>query len=231
MGVALAIGPAPALAEMQVGGSRDAVRIEARDAPVVEILAALRQALGMDYQLSINVDKRLSGTYVGSLPRVLTRILDGYNFILKTDNGSFAVAVVGTPYPPGSFPTLPASSSAQVVRQPVVPAPAAQPARAADVAPPAASTSTPKSSHAIEVAQGPSLPKPALPATGAAPAPVPELRPSVGAPAPAPPAGGSAPAPAPEPGQYSGTAPPGPGPTPSPSMPLPGQARCPAGKC
>ena len=230
LGTASAIGSTPALAELQVRGSPEAVRIEAQDAPVEDILAALSRAFGMDYQLSINVDKRLSGAYVGSLPRVLTRILDGYNFILKTNNGSFTVTVVGIPYPAGTFPMLPASSSAQVVRQPVA-APAAQPARAADVAPPAGSASTAMSSHAIEVAEGPSPPKPALPATGAAPAPVPELRPSVGAPAPAPPAGGLAPAPAPEPGQYSGTAAPGAGPTPPPSMPLRGQAQCPAGNC
>jgi len=231
LGTVSAIGSTPALAELQVRGSPEAVRIEAQDAPVEDILAALSRAFGMDYRLSINVDKRLSGTYAGSLPRVLTRILDGYNFILKTNNGSFTVTVVGIPYPAGTFPTLPASSSAQVVRHPVEAAPAAQPARVADVAPPAGSTSTAMSSHAIEVAQAPSLPAPALPATGAAPAPVPELKPSVGAPAPAPLAGGSAPAPAPEPGQYSGTAAPGAGPTPAPSMPLRGQAQCPVGNC
>src|SRR5229473_8486875 len=74
LGAALAIAPTPVLAEMQVRGSPDAVRIEARDTPVEEILAALNRAFGMHYQLSVNLDKRLSGTYVGSLRRVVTRV-------------------------------------------------------------------------------------------------------------------------------------------------------------
>src|SRR5258708_24117716 len=97
LGAALAIAPTPVLAEMQVRGSLDAVRIEARDAPVEEILAALSRAFGMHYQLSTNLDKRLTGTYVGSLRRGVTRILVGYNFILQTCNRSIVVTVLRTP--------------------------------------------------------------------------------------------------------------------------------------
>src|SRR5229473_6783964 len=124
LGAALAIAPTPVLAEMQVRGSPDAVRIEARDTPVEEILAALSRAFGMHYQLSVNLDKRVSGTYVGSLSRVVTRILDGYNFVLKTDNGSIAVTVLGTPNAPAAVPV---SSGPKVARQPAAAAPAAQP--------------------------------------------------------------------------------------------------------
>jgi hypothetical protein len=206
-----AISATPVLAEMQVRGSPEAVRIDARDAPVEEILAALSRAFGMRYQLLVNLDKRLSGTYVGSLPRVLTRILDGYNFVLKTDDGSLAVKVVGTPYAPGTFPASPASSSAQVVRQQAEATPAAQPARVVrDVARPTSSASMAAPSPAIQLAEeGPSYPTPALPSSGGAPVPVPELRQLS---APPPPAVGSAPVPAPEP-RPSTAAPPA-GPTP-----------------
>ena len=204
LGTALAIAPAPALAEMHVGGTPDAVRIEARDAPVEEVLAALDRAFGMHYQLSVNVNKRLSGTYVGSLPRVLTRILDGYNFILKTDNGKIAVTVVGTPYAPGTSPTPPASPSAQVVQQPV------QPARVGnDLARTTASGPSVAPSPATEPADGPA----SLPAPGAAPAPVPQLRQSR-ATAPMPSVAGSAPTPVLEPEQSAGT-------PPSPARPTP----------
>ena len=135
LGAGLAIGPAPALAEMDVRGTVEAVRIEARDAPVQDILAALDRTFGMHYQLLVNVDKRLSGTYVGSLSRVLARILDGYNFILKTDNGTIALMVVGTPYPPGTFPMPPPGPfPAQAVRQPAEAAPP-EPAAAATTGP------------------------------------------------------------------------------------------------
>jgi hypothetical protein len=94
---ALAIAPTSALAEIQVSGSPEAVTIEARDTSVEDVLAALSRAFDMDYQSSIDLDKPLYGTYVGPLSRVITRILQGYNFVLKTDKGSIFVTVVGTP--------------------------------------------------------------------------------------------------------------------------------------
>jgi hypothetical protein len=126
LGAALAVAPAPVLAEMQVSGTPNAVSIEAGDAPLEEILAALNRAFGVHYQLSVNLDKRLSGTYEGSLPEVLKSILNGYNFILYTDNGAMAVTVAGTANAPGTSPGRPASSSAQVVRRPSPAAPSAQ---------------------------------------------------------------------------------------------------------
>src|SRR5262245_58793475 len=182
LGAALALGPTSVLAEMQVRGSPEAVRIEARDAPVEEILAALSRSFGMHYQLLAKLDKRVSGTYVGPLPRVLSRILDGYNFILKTDNGSIAVTVVGTP---SAAAAVPASSGAKVVRQPPAAAPpTATPAVGEGRARPAASAPTAAPSPAVELAEG-AFPTPAPPASGSAPAPVPELK-EAGAPAPVP---------------------------------------------
>jgi hypothetical protein len=200
---------------MQVRGSPEAVRIEARDTPVEEILAALSRAFGMHYQLLANLDKRVSGTFVGPLPRVLTRILDGYNFILKTDNGSIALTVVGTP---NAAAAAPASSGPKVVQQPAGAAPAARPPSVGeDRARPPASASTAAPSPAVELAEGSSFPTPSLPKSGSAPAPVPELRQSP-APAPAPLMSGSKVAPAPEPGPSAGAVSPLAGPKP-PSVP------------
>jgi hypothetical protein len=197
LGAALVLAPTSVLAEMQVRGSPEAVRIEARDAPVEEILAALSRSFGMHYQLLAKLDKRVSGTYAGPLPRVVTRILDGYNFILKTDNGSIAVTVVGTP---NAAATVPASSGPKVVRQPAAAQP---PSVGEDRARPTASASTAAPSPAVDLAEGPPFPTPGRPTSGLAPAPEPELRQSA-VPAPAPPAPGSKATPAPEPGPSAG---------------------------
>jgi hypothetical protein len=122
LGAGLAIASTSVFAEIQVRGSPEAVTVEARDTSVEEILAALSRAFDMDYQSSVNLDKPLYGTYVGSLSRVLTRILQGYNFILKTENGSIAVTVVGRPYAPAANP--PAASPAS--GDPRAPAPEPQ---------------------------------------------------------------------------------------------------------
>ena len=230
LGAALVIAPTSVLAEMQVRGSREAVRIEARDTPVEEILAALGRAFGMHYQLLAVVDKRVSGTYVGPLPRVLARILDGYNFILKTDNGNIAVTVVGTP---NAAAAVPASSGPKVVRQPPAAAPPTEPPGVGEGrARPTASASTAAPSPAVEPTEGAPFPTPAPPTSGSAPAPVPELKQSgapapvpelkqsAAAPAPAPPALGSKAPPAPEPGSPARAQPPAAGP---PSAPRPAQ--------
>jgi hypothetical protein len=212
---ALAIAPTSVRAELQVRGNAQAVRIEARDTPVEEILAALDRALGMHYQLLVNLDKRVSGTYVGPLPRVLARILDGYNFILKTDNGSIAVTIVGTP---DAAAAAPASSGPRVARQPPAAAPPTEPpADAQGRARPTASASAAAPSPPVEPVEGAPFPTPALPTSGAAPAPVPELKQSAAAPAPPVPAVGSKAAPAPEPGSPAGSPSP-PGPTPRPAQ-------------
>jgi hypothetical protein len=58
-GVALAIASTPVLAEIQVRGNPEAVTIEARDTSIEEALAALSRAFDMDYQSSVDLDKRL----------------------------------------------------------------------------------------------------------------------------------------------------------------------------
>jgi hypothetical protein len=125
LGIALAIAPTSVLAEIQVSGSPDAITIEARDTSVEDILAALSRAFDMDYRSSIDLDKRLHGTYVGPLSRVVTRILQGYNFVRKTDNGKLSVTVVGTPISLAANPAPPAlPAPAPGPRQSGAPAPA-----------------------------------------------------------------------------------------------------------
>jgi hypothetical protein len=196
LGAVLAIATTPALAELRVRGSPEAVIIETRDTPVEEVLAALSRAFNMRYESSVNLDKRLSRTYAGPLSRVVPRILDGYNFILKTDNGHIAVTVLGQP---NAATAAAVSSASKVVRQP---AEGAAPARGAavDLAHPQVSASTAAPSPKVGPAEGPAFPAPVRPSSGAAAAPVPELRQSDAA-APAPPAPGSKPTPAPEPGR------------------------------
>ena len=88
LGAILAIGPTQVLAEAQVRGSPDAVRIETQNASIEEVLAALGGAFDLRYQSSANLAKQLSGTYEGSLQRVVARVLEGYDFVLKTDRKS-----------------------------------------------------------------------------------------------------------------------------------------------
>jgi hypothetical protein len=184
--------PTPVLAEVQVSGSADAITIEARDTSVEDILAALSRAFDIDYRSSIDLDKRLYGTYVGPLSQVVTRILQGYNFVLKDNNGSISVTVVGTPISLAANPVLPGlPAAAHEPRQSGAPAPELQQSGAP--APELQQSGAPAPELQQSAAPAPELQQSAAPA----PAPVPQQS---GAPAPAPvPQQSGAPAPAPVP--------------------------------
>lgn len=93
---ALAIAPVSVLAAARVSGDPQAVRIEAQNTSIGEILSALGHEFNVHYSSSANLEKQLSGTYQGSLQRVLTRVLQGYNFIVRTKDGRIEVTVLGT---------------------------------------------------------------------------------------------------------------------------------------
>jgi hypothetical protein len=93
--VLLAAGPAAA--EVGVTGQPDAVSIEVRDATVEDVLVALGQSFGLQHRSAAPLARPISGTYKGSLSQVLRRVLDGYDFILKTGAEKLEVVVIGAP--------------------------------------------------------------------------------------------------------------------------------------
>jgi len=78
-----------------VEGTAEALRVETSDSPIQEVLAALRDALNLEYRTSIQLDQTINGTYRGSLQRVLARVLDGYDFILKNSSEKVELVVLG----------------------------------------------------------------------------------------------------------------------------------------
>jgi hypothetical protein len=101
-----------ASAETKVEGTPDALRIETSDSPIQEVLASLRDAFSLEYRTSVQLDQQISGTYQGSLQRVLARVLDGYDFILKNSSEKIELMVLsrkGSPatQPVNSDPTPP----------------------------------------------------------------------------------------------------------------------------
>jgi hypothetical protein len=74
-----------ACADVNVAGSSQALQLQTHDAPVQEVLAALNASFGLRYRGVADLDRRISGTYQGSLARVVRRLLDGYDFIVTAD--------------------------------------------------------------------------------------------------------------------------------------------------
>jgi hypothetical protein len=210
LGIALAIAPTWSRADTQVRGTPKAVVVEAQNASVKEILIALADAFEVQFKSSSNLDKRLTGTYEGTLQQAVSRILKGYDFVVKSGAAGLEISLLGAGEPVAvaktRLPQMAAATASANVPQP------ATTAGSADRAMPVPSSGG-GPVPPINLVQGPSpVPTPPAPdATG------PRPMPQVGA------GSGSGPALVPTPAG-SGAMPPAPQPTSSTAGPPVGTA-------
>ena len=93
-------GAAPAAAEVRItdaGSGRLAVA--AHDATIREILDALGASHTIRFRASPALSQVVTGTYTGTLPRVLSRILDGYDHVIQSTPSGLRIDVVGARQP------------------------------------------------------------------------------------------------------------------------------------
>lgn len=83
-----------ARAEVVMTGTPEAVRLEANQASLREILAALENSYGVRYRASIDLDRPITGTFSGSLARVIAHLLDGYDYVVKVSSGSVEITLL-----------------------------------------------------------------------------------------------------------------------------------------
>ena len=102
-------------AEVRVQGQAGDVRVEAHDATVAEILAALGERFALHYRGTTGSDG-VTATFDGSLRYVVGRVLDGYNYFIETRGDGLEVVVLGAasshavPAPVYAPPTYPAKN-------------------------------------------------------------------------------------------------------------------------
>jgi hypothetical protein len=85
----------PVRAEVRVSGQVDALIVETREAPIEEILTALRASFNLQYRTSGALNRVITGTYTGSLQRVVARLLGGYNYVMQSSAGGVELTVFG----------------------------------------------------------------------------------------------------------------------------------------
>jgi hypothetical protein len=180
--IAMAIAPTSVLAVTQVRGSPEAVSLDAQDTSIEDILAALGASFGVHYKSTAKLERRLTGTYSGSLQRVVARILEGYNFTTKVHDGRVEITVLGmhsgadsskaSPNPPAV--TALAAASIQVTELPANTPPLA-PIKVTEALVPAASGNASASAAPVPrpLAPGSIPPLVAEPHTSAAAPPMP----------------------------------------------------------
>jgi hypothetical protein len=79
---------------LHIAGDAAALEVEVRQARIADVLSALA-GFNIRYRSSIALDEIVDGAYTGSLGRVLSRVLDGYDYAIKQHNAKFEVIVVG----------------------------------------------------------------------------------------------------------------------------------------
>jgi hypothetical protein len=84
-----------ARADVRVEGDAADLRIEASDVQVADVLSALGKTLQVRVRTPIVLNKVISGTYSGSLKQVLSRVLDGYNYVIKPLDATAEVVIIG----------------------------------------------------------------------------------------------------------------------------------------
>ena len=81
-------------AEVRVSGGADAVVIETRGASLEEVLKALQGSFKFRYRSSGALDDVVSGTYSGPLRRVITRLLEGRNYVFQNSPNYLDVVII-----------------------------------------------------------------------------------------------------------------------------------------
>jgi hypothetical protein len=89
----LIVTPSFALDGVRVAGTAEKLKLEVSNATVDNALAALRSAVDFKCSCSPPLDRRVTGVYQGNIRRVLSRLLEGYDYVIKT-SPSGAVEVI-----------------------------------------------------------------------------------------------------------------------------------------
>ena len=194
LGLALSTVVGAAWADVTVTGTVDHLRIEARGAPIVEVMEALKRQFGIAYRYDARPDWTVDGTFTGSLSSILPRVFRNRDYIFRIEpNHSMTVFFPSPSSAPMPSPQGPPSADAPT------PSPQGTPSAAAPIPPP---QGTPSAAAPIPPPQGtPSAAAPIPPPQGtpsaAAPIPPPQGTPSAAAPIPPPQGPPSADAPIP----------------------------------
>ena len=103
--LALIFCPVAGRCEVSVQGTAAAVRVDAREAPLSEVLGVLEANFKVRHDSLIALDAiTIAGTYSGTLEEVLRRLLTGLNYLLKTEGDIVEVIIVGRPgHPPAPY--------------------------------------------------------------------------------------------------------------------------------
>jgi hypothetical protein len=95
LATALTCGLATAArAEVRVEGSLAAVRVTTDHDAIADVLSAFAATFNVKYRTAIPLSASANTTYAGPFGQVVSRLLEGYNFMVKTNEGTTEIVVL-----------------------------------------------------------------------------------------------------------------------------------------
>jgi hypothetical protein len=79
---------------LRIEGDAAALHVVVHQATLAIVLSALA-TFNVRYRSSVELDEAIEGTYAGSLGRVVSRVLDGYNYATKQNGSNVEVIIFG----------------------------------------------------------------------------------------------------------------------------------------
>ena len=96
LGISALGAPTIALAEVHVAGTAAAVHVTAdKDDIPEDVLSAFETPFNLRYRTAVPLDGNVSNIYSGSLAHVISRLLEGYDYVIAHDQGTIEIVVSG----------------------------------------------------------------------------------------------------------------------------------------
>jgi uncharacterized protein YabE (DUF348 family) len=86
---------ANASAEVRVEGDLTALRVTTSGDTLSDVLSAFGRRHHVKYRTAVPLDLEINGAYSGSFSQVVSRLLDGYNYVIKKDRDLTEIIVFG----------------------------------------------------------------------------------------------------------------------------------------
>ena len=86
---------APANADIRVDGDLKALQLRASGDSLADVLARFDTLFAVKVRSAVPLTVGINGSYSGSLSQVVARLLDGYNYVIKTDRELTEILVFG----------------------------------------------------------------------------------------------------------------------------------------
>jgi hypothetical protein len=101
----------PAHGEVHVEGNPAALRITTSRDSIGAVLSALGAAFDLHHRSAVELDGIANPSYAGPIERVIANLLDGFNYVVKTSQGTTEIIIFGRRGEVGIPPPAPKQST------------------------------------------------------------------------------------------------------------------------